>query len=145
MKYPKSTGPGMLPNNLIAIVWRPTARDRSLSLTHLSVAIVDGIVTQKVRNIITKIITIKGMKKPQSLSHNSLTAEDCWSSIQEQLVKLLGPWPELQQSFFKDFKGGLWKGVIIERNFCLILDPWFLATFGVNNRQIYMAYCSFFV
>ena len=41
-----------------------------------------------------------------------------------------------------EIMGGLCKGSIMEGEGHLILDPWFLVTFGVNNMQIYMALCG---
>ena len=82
------TGPGIVPSSLMKMFCRPRARDLSCSLTHLSVAMVEGMVTQKVRKMRMKLTTTKGMNTPHSLSHCCLIAEP-ESPIQLQLVKLL--------------------------------------------------------
>ena len=55
------TGPGMLPSSLMRMFWSPIARDLSSSPTLRRVAMVLGMVTQKVRNIRTNTMTRKGM------------------------------------------------------------------------------------
>ena len=60
MKYPKSTGPGMLPISLMTTLCSPSAMDLSCSLTLLRVAMVEGIVIQNVRKIKMKQMTRKG-------------------------------------------------------------------------------------
>ena len=52
----------MLPSSLMTMFWRPMARDLSSSPTLRRVAIVLGIVTQKVRKMRMKTMTRKGMK-----------------------------------------------------------------------------------
>ena len=70
--------------------WNPMARDLSSSLTLRRVAMVLGMVIQKVRNIMMKTMARKGTMKVQSLSQLSLLAERD-SVTQEQSVKLLVP------------------------------------------------------
>ena len=60
IKYPKRTGPGILPISLMMTLWRPMAMDLSCSLTLLRVAMVEGIVIQNVRKIRMKQMTRKG-------------------------------------------------------------------------------------